>query len=351
MSLTAALAHRSSFPIYARRDSNTQLVVAPASRGVLDRRRGLADSAREYAEAAESTNTKRARRADWGVFERWCESNDATALPATPETVIGFLTDQSTMGKAVATLQRYTYSISAAHRLASLDDPTASEIVKKIATGIRRKRGTIQRQKKALTADLLVEVVRSFGNTPRDIRDRAILLLGLVGAMRRSELCALDVDDILRVDDGMVITIRRSKTDQEAKGRAVAILRTDTPFCPVQAIEAWLTFSQRDRGPLFVGFMARSERLRETRLSNQTVADIVKRAANAIGLDAKQFAGHSLRAGYVTTARQEGFDWGTIMEQTGHRRLETVKLYARYTPDLFQATRVRDIFSALGKKK
>lgn len=112
----------------------------------------------------------------------------------------------------------------------------------------------------------------------------------------------------------------------------------------MRAVDAWLAVTDRDRGPLFVGFLGKTGRLRDTHLTSQCVGDIVKEAVTKIGLNPAVFGGHSLRAGYVTTARKRGIDWGTIMEQTGHRRIETVKLYARYTPDLFQATRVRDIF-------
>lgn len=190
-----------------RRDA-LELVERPRQ-GVLSRHSELAQAAKGYAEASEADNSKRARRADWGVFGRWCAANQVEVLPASVETIVGFLTDCSDRGRAVATLRRYLYSIGAAHRLAGEEDPTASEIVKKIMSGISRTRGVVQKQKEALTADLLLQIVGHYGDDSKDVRDRAILLLGLVGAMRRSEICSLDVEDIRRVDDGMLITIRR----------------------------------------------------------------------------------------------------------------------------------------------
>lgn len=152
----------------------------------------------------------------------------------------------------------------------------------------------------------------------------------------------------------VVIDLRRSKTDQEGRGRVVAAQRLDPEFarfCPVSAVEAWLEVAQRESGPLFSG-LKRNLAPKTTRLTEDHVGVVVRRVAAAGGLEnCEEFGAHSLRAGYVTTARQQGVDWAAIMEQTGHRRLETVKLYARYTPDVFVATRVGDVFKSAFRSK
>ena len=325
--------------------------LAPPGDSVLDRRPDLADAARDYAAASEAPNTVRARRADLRVFAAWCADHRARALPAAPETVVAFLADQSRSGLAVATVVRRAQSIRWAHKLRNLPPPTDREEVRAVLRGIRRERGTRQEGKAALTAEILAGALPDRTGGPGALRDRAVLLLGLATAMRRSELVGVDVGDLRRVRGGLVVAIGRSKTDQEGAGRAVAVPRLGGDLCPVGAVDEWLAaLGGPTEGPLFRG-LRRNGRPRATRLTDKYVGEIAKRAAAAAGLDAADFGAHSLRAGYVTTARQRGVDWGSIMEQTGHRRLETVKVYARYTPDALAATRVAEVLGGLAKGK
>lgn len=340
------------------------VLVGAAAESILDRRADLRNAVRDYIEKSEAASTRRARFSDWNVFTSWCCEHGVAAMPAAPETMAAFLADQSngTPGrepKAVATLIRYSRSISAQHRIAGFPSPTEDELVRKELQGIRRARGMRTKQKEPLTAALLAEVLGEYErqNASRPtmvIRDRALILLGLATALRRSELCGLDVEDLHDVDGGVVIDLRRSKTDQEGRGRVVAAQRLDPEFarfCPVSAVEAWLEVAQRERGPLFSG-LKRNQAPKTTRLTEDHVGVVVRRVAAAGGIENfEEFGAHSLRAGYVTTARQQGVDWGAIMEQTGHRRLETVKLYARYTPDVFVATRVGEVFKNAFRSK
>ncbi len=257
----------------------------------------------------------------------------------------------------MATVIRYARSIHAAHRLRDVESPTKSEPVRLVLRGIRRERGTRQSQKAALTAQIVAQILEksATGNEVRDLRDRVVILLGLATAMRRSELCGIRIEDLHFVEGGLVLELGRSKTDQEGVGRPLAVprLTKQIEFCAVVAVEKWLEVLGESSGPLIRGFY-RNWKIKLSALSEGYVAAIVKRVVAAGGLNPDDFGGHSMRAGFVTTARENGVDWASIMEQTGHKRLETVKLYTRYTPDVFTSTRVVDIFDGAfesGKKK
>lgn len=274
-------------------------------------------------------------------------------MPAEPATVAAFLADQSRGAedrppKAVATVMRYARSIGTDHKVRELESPVSHAAVKKVLRGIRMERGPAQKKKTAFTSEIASAVLAPLGGAAPlgAVRDRAIVLLGLMSAMRRSEIVALDVEDLIVNKRGLVIKIRRSKTDQEGEGRAVAVpIVEDSNFCAVRAIERWLSESKITVGALFRGLKKNGE-VRSTRLGAQHVALAVKDAVGGKG----NFSGHSLRSGYVTTAREEGIDWAPIMEQTGHKRLETVKGYTQYTPEVFDATKVADVFRGIGKR-
>lgn len=334
--------------------SRTDAVDPPAG-SILAVRPDLRAAVQDFAEKSEARNSHRARRADWTVFTAWCAEHRAQALPASSETLAAFLADQAKGAgerspKAAATVARYAQSVHKVHALRKCDSPLDAA-VRTVLQGIRRERGVRPTHKAALTAELLASALGKYeatlrGRPLRRLRDRVILLLGLASALRRESLCALDVEHLHVVEGGLIIDLRKSKTDQEGAGRPVAVAQLDEPFaayCPVRAVEAWCAATKRTAGPL-LSPVAKGDRPGTTRLDARCVATVVKAAAKAAGLDPALFGAHSLRAGYVTTARQQGVDWAAIMEQTGHRRLETAKLYARYTPDVFVATRAADVF-------
>jgi site-specific recombinase XerD len=167
------------------------------------------------------------------------------------------------------------------------------------------------------------------GRSPRELRDRAILLLGFAGAFRRSELTGLNVDDIEETPEGMLITLRRSKTDQQGVGRRVAIPRGEIA-CPVAALGAWLEAAAITEGPIFRRiFNRRAQRVTDRRLAARNVASIVKVGAAKLGFDPASFGGHSLRAGFVTSAVKRGANLIKITDVTGHKSLEMLKTYSR----------------------
>jgi len=286
------------------------------------------ERARHYARESRATNTRRAYRADWADFTTWCKEHHQTALPATPQTVVLYLSARADTLKT-ATLQRRLTAISQAHKAADLDTPTAERAVRRVMTGIRRQKGTAQEGKApAITREIRV-MVEHLPPTLRGQRDRALLLLGFAGAFRRSEIVSLDVSDLAWSDDGLTVRLRRSKTDQEGAGRTVGIPYGSKPAtCPVRAVRAWLAAAGIASGPVFRGVDPHGN-LRRTRLADKTVARVVKIAAEAAGLDPARYAGHSLRAGLATAAAQAGVAERVIMAQTGHKSLPMVRKYIR----------------------
>ena len=195
--------------------------------------------------------------------------------------------------------------------------------------GIRRRLGTAATAKRPVLVAELQAMVAALPDTLLGSRDRAILLLGFSGAFRRSELVSLNREDVLETAEGLVVTLRRSKTDQEAEGRKVAIPRgREAGTCPVRALSAWLAASGIADGPLFRRVNRHGQMLPQ-RLSGEAVAIVVKRWAAAAGLAPEEFAGHSLRAGLATAAAIAGKSERAIMSQTGHRSPMTVRRYIR----------------------
>jgi integrase len=287
----------------------------------------VAEQAREYARRARSAATLRAYASDWRDFEDWCAKQPVSALPATPQTVAYYISAMADHSKA-STIGRRLSSISVAHQVKGFDSPTKSQIVHSVLRGIRRTIGTAPNEKAPLVAADIREMVAGLPDRLIGKRDRALLLLGFAGAFRRSELIGLDVEDLTFGENGLVVLLRRSKTDQEAQGRKIGIPALPTSdACPVRAVRAWLEASGITAGPLFRP-VAVGGRLQTKRLSSNGVAEVVKHRLPA-GRDTAKFAGHSLRAGFVTSAADGGASIKAIMRQTGHRSLETVMRYIR----------------------
>jgi site-specific recombinase XerD len=194
--------------------------------------------AADFAKASKAKATQDAYGCDFRVFESWCRSRGLSALPATPESLCAFLADQATLGKRASTLGRRLAAIRHFHRTAGYDTPTSDEKVKAVLSGIRRTIGAAPVRKRAATADIVIAMSPT-ATSLRALRNRAIILFGFAGAFRRSELVALNVEDIEETPEGMLVTLRRSKTDQEGLGRRVAIPRGEIA-CPVAALRAWL---------------------------------------------------------------------------------------------------------------
>jgi len=283
-------------------------------------------TAADYARANRAPNTYRAYRAAWRSFAAWCAEHNCPALPADPLAVADYLAHAAQRHKA-STLAVHVAAIRAAHKAAGQPDPTADERVAATMRGIRRVHGQPPAQREPLTLDDLRALVRACGDDLAGLRDRALLLVGFAAALRRSELVALDVEHI-RLNGVLRITLTRSKTDQEGQGITKTIPRlADAELCPVRALRAWLDAAGIASGPIFRS-VNRWGKV-GARLSAYDVARIVKRRAQAAGLDARMLAGHSLRAGFATTAALAGLDAVAIAEVTGHRSLNTLQRYIR----------------------
>ena len=289
---------------------------------------GLAEQAREYAAGAMAPNTLRAYQSDWRQFVAWCEGQGAASLPAAAGTVIAYITHQAP-AVTVATLGRRLVSIGQAHKFAGHEDPTKGAAVKLVWQGIRRAKGTAPKCKAPAVTEEVRRMVEGLPAGLLGARDRALLLVGFAGAFRRSELVGLDRTDVAITLEGLVITLRRSKTDQEGEGRKVGIPYGSRPAtCPVRSLSAWLEAAGISEGPIFRP-VNRHGQLGAGRLSGYGVALVVKRAAEGAGLDAANYAGHFLRAGLATSAAAAGASERAIMAQTGHRSERMVRRYIR----------------------
>jgi integrase len=220
-------------------------------------------------------------------------------------------------------------AIAEAHKATSVESPTHSSLVRNTMKGIRRTLGTAPSQKAPALTDDIKTMVEAADAGLIGARDRALLLLGFAGAFRRSELVGLAVEDCAFGRDGLTVTLRRSKTDQEGVGRKVGIPYGSFPAtCPVRNVQEWLTQTGITTGPLFRS-ITRHSKIQEHGLSGIDVARVVKKLAQRVGLDAAQFAGHSLRAGHATAAAIAGATERSIAQQTGHRSLQMLRRYIR----------------------
>lgn len=297
----------------------------------------IADQARGYVEAAQADNTRRAYRADWANFTAWCDAHGLAALPAAPDTVALYLAAQADRVKP-ATIQRRLSSISQAHQAAGHETPTRAAIVRKVWAGIRRTKGMAQVAKAALLTDDLRRLLDAADQARHPVmvaRDRALLLVGFAGAFRRSELVGLAVEDVEHVSQGVILHVRRSKGDQEGRGQKKAVpFGRDENTCPVRALTAWQEAASIVSGPLFRR-IDRHGNVAADALSAQSVAIVVKRLAEAAGLDARRYAGHSLRAGLATQAALGGASERAVMEMTGHKSSAIARRYIRNV-DMFR---------------
>ena len=288
----------------------------------------IAAEARDYVAASRAENTTRVYRTGWAQFTAWCEGHGVTALPAGAETVALYVADLAKTAKP-ATIDSRLAAISAAHRAAGRDSPTKEEAVRLVRRGVRRTLGTAQRQVRPVTVPDLRTMLEGLATDRAGCRDRALLLLGFAGALRRSELVGLDVADITEGPDGLTVRLRRSKTDQEGAGRTVGIPYGSKPVtCPIRAWRAWLEVSGITEGAAFRP-VDRHGHMGATRLSGQAVALVLKRHAARAGLDPVEVAGHSLRAGLATSAAAAGVPERVIANQTGHKGTAMLRRYIR----------------------
>ena len=291
------------------------------------------EAARNFIANQIAESTKRAYVSDFKNFSEWCDTFGGSPLPASPEVVVLYLSHVATSGAKYATISRRAAAINFAHITAGLDSPTKSHQVSGALQGIRRTVGVAQVKKAPATAKKIHEMVRLCPATLQGKRDKALLLMGFAGAFRRSELVALNVADVAVEDAGMKVTIRKSKTDQEGAGQTVPIFRGEV-FCPVQAMQEYLEAAGITEGPIFRP-INKAGKVGSAALCAESVADVVKAYATKAGFSPAEFAGHSLRAGFLTSAAESGANIFKMVEVSRHRSLETVRGYVR-SADMFK---------------
>jgi integrase len=287
------------------------------------------EKAREYVKESVPENTRRAYAGDWALFSEWCREKRVSNLPADPRTIAAFIADEAQHSKP-ATLRRRLASIGKMHAVSNHPNPCAAEAVKATMKGIERAFGIAQEGKAPATLSKIEQMVAACRPDTLDgLRARAILLVGYAGAFRRSELAELTCSDLKWTDEGVSITVRRSKTDQRGRGMVKAIpFVSGGGLCAATALRAWLVAAGIDSGPVFRSF-ARNGRPKPSAIRPSIVNIIVKSCAGKCGFDAADFGGHSLRSGHVTEARSRGIADSTTMATTGHKRVETLDGYDR----------------------
>lgn len=290
----------------------------------------LADAlaaAQTYATADKAAETRRAYRSDFAAFKAFCLAHNEPSLPATPDVVAAFVTIEAQRGISASTIARRVASIRYAHLLGGHATPTDGEAFKAVLGGIRKTIGTASTKKSPATADVIEKMLETCPATLRGKRDRALLALGFAGEFRRSELVALQVTDLTETPDGFRVTIRKSKTDQESAGQEIAIPR-GIKLRPVEAVRTWLAAARITEGPIFRP-INRGGRVVNAMLTAESAAQVVKDAAKRAGLDPAAFGGHSLRAGFLTSAAEAGASIFKMMDQSRHKSVETLRGYVR----------------------
>lgn len=295
------------------------------------------EAARRYAAAWKSDATRRAYGSDWRIFTAWCDSRSIEPIPAAPAAVALFLASEADAGTAPSTIGRRLAAIGYIHQTKGFDPPQSapgSQAIRDVLAGIRRTHGARKTRKQALLADMLADMLATIeGREPRAVRDRAILAVGMAGAFRRSELVAIQLDEVEMVPEGMRILIAKSKTDQESLGAEIAIPE-GRRIRPKALLVEWVRLSGFTEGPVFRKLTPQG-RITAKPMSDRGVALVVKARAEAAGFNPDQVSAHSLRAGFLTEAARSGASIFKMRDQSRHKSLEVLADYVR-NQELFE---------------
>ena len=304
------------------------LLTQPALPAILDEK---VERAAAYARAARSSATRRVYDSDWAIFTGWCAAHGLVALPASPDVVAVFASDQATAGLNPATISRRVAAIGHHHRAGGFPAPTAMPTAGRLAevlAGIRAEHGGVKRQKRPADAAALRNMLAAIaGDGLRAMRDRAILAVGMAAALRRSEIVALDVAHVGIVPEGLRLTIARSKTDRTGQGAVIA-LPEGSRIRPKALLLAWMAAAGHQEGPLFRR-LSRSDALTPAAMSDRAIARLVQQHAAAAGYDPTHFAGHSLRAGFLTEGAAQGATIFKLQEVSRHKSVQVLSDYVR----------------------
>jgi len=282
---------------------------------------------------SKANNTVRAYKSDFNDFALFCTQNGFKSLPSEAKIVSLYLTHLSTKDAKMSTLKRRLVSIGVIHKLKGHYLDTKHPSIIENIMGIKRRKGSIQNGKKPILISSLKSIINVIDNLKKEqikkLRDRSIILIGFSGGFRRNEIVSLNYDDLEFVTEGLKISLKRSKTDQFGEGLVKALPYFDnSQYCPVVSLEKWIEISNIKSGPLFRRF-SKGSKLSENRLTDQTVALLIKEYLELAGIDSKNYSGHSLRSGFATTAAESGAEERSIMAMTGHKSTEMVRRYIK----------------------
>ena len=282
---------------------------------------------------SKANNTVRAYKSDFNDFSLFCAQNGFKSLPSEAKIVSLYLTHLSTKDVKMSTLKRRLVSIGVIHKLKGHYLDTKHPIILENVMGIKRRKGSVQRGKKPILINNLKKIINvideELGNEIKKFRDRSIILIGFSGGFRRNEIVSLDYQDLDFVSEGLKINLKKSKTDQFGEGSVKALpYFNNTQYCPVISLKKWINISNINSGPLFRRF-SKSFNLSNNRLTDQTVALLIKKYLRLAGINSKNYSGHSLRSGFATSAADAGAEERSIMAMTGHKSPEMVRRYIK----------------------
>jgi len=282
---------------------------------------------------SKANNTVRAYKSDFNDFGLFCSQNGLKSLPSEPKIVSLYLTHLSTKNAKMSTIRRRLVSIGVIHKLKGYYLDTKHPSIIENIMGIKRRKGSFQKGKKPLLINDLKKLINVIDQQQNEkikiLRDRSIILIGFSGGFRRNEIISIDYDDLDFVSEGLKINLRRSKTDQFGKGTLKGLPYFDnSKYCPVLSLQKWIEISKINSGPLFRRF-TKGLNLSVNRLTDQTVALLIKEYLKLAGIDSKNYSGHSLRSGFATSAAESGAEERSIMAMTGHKSTEMVRRYIK----------------------
>ena len=282
---------------------------------------------------SKANNTVRAYKSDFDDFGLFCAQNGFKSLPSDPKVVSLYLTYLSTKDVKMSTLKRRLVSIGVIHKLKGHYLDTKHPSIIENMMGIKRRKGSIQKGKKPLLINnlkILINVIDKEKNEEiKKLRDRSIILIGFSGGFRRNEIVSLDYDDLEFVQEGLKISLKRSKTDQFGEGLVKGLpYFENSKYCPVISIKKWIEISKISSGAIFRRFI-KGSKLSHNRLTDQSVALLIKHYLKLAGIESKNYSGHSLRSGFATSAAESGAEERSIMAMTGHKSTEMVRRYIK----------------------
>jgi site-specific recombinase XerD len=283
--------------------------------------------------ASKASNTVRAYKSDFKDFGLFCVQNGFKTLPSEPKIVSLYLTHLSTKEIKISTIKRRLVSIGVIHKIKGHYLDTKHPIIIENLMGIKRRKGIVQKGKKPILINDLKKIIDVINQEKiedvKKLRDKSIILIGFAGGFRRSEIVSLDIEDLEFVFEGLKIVVKKSKTDQFGVGLTKGIPYFDnTLYCPVTTVQRWINLSKIKKGSLFRRF-SKGSKISEHRLTNQTVALLIKKYLNVAGINSSNYSGHSLRSGFATSAAEAGAEERSIMAMTGHKSAEMVRRYIK----------------------